>query len=257
MGSVLLDVRDRIAYCTLNRPGASNAIDESMLSGLARAAASVAKDEDVKALVIEGAGAAFCIGLDIGLLGRAFDDHPYFRDVLGRFKRVLLDIEALPVPVVASVNGTARAGGFELMLACDLVLVAGDARVADHHLAFGIVPGGGATQRAPRKIGDQRARELIYSARWLTGDEAVDAGLALRAVPRARLDDAVEELVSSFRARSRAALAATKAAMNEGASLPLDRALDVELEHFMRFLARPGSDEGYRAYVEKRAPEWP
>src|ERR1041384_3952854 len=153
MDSVLYEANDGVARATLNRPAAMNAIDEAMLSGLAEAVARVAADTSVKALILTAAGDAFCAGLDLELLGRAFADHGYFRDVLQRFHRVLLDLESLPVPVICAVNGLARAGGFELILACDLVLIADTARVADHHLAFGIVPGGGATQRAPRKLG--------------------------------------------------------------------------------------------------------
>lgn len=256
--SVLLDVRERVAYLTLNRPDAMNAIDEGVLEALPEALAHAADDENAKALVVSGAGDAFCVGLDIDLLGRAFANASYFRDVLERFKRILLDVEALPLPVIAAVNGLARAGGFELILACDLVIAAEEARVADHHLSFGIPPGGGATQRAPRKLGVQRARELIFTARWLSGREAAEIGLALRAVPRVSLAAAVEELVSAFRGRSRAALAATKAAMREGAALPLERALDVEIETFMRYLAEePTTTEGYRAYIEGRKPSWP
>lgn len=215
-------------------------------------------DPEVKALVISGAGEALCIGLDIALLGRAFDEPAYFKDVLERLKRILIEIESLPVPVVAAVNGLTRAGGFELLLACDLAIAASGARIADHHLAFGIVPGGGSTQRAPRKMGDQAARELIFTARWLTGDQAAERGLVLRAVPLPRLGEAVEELVSAFRTRSRTALAATKAAMNEGASLPLTQALDVETDVFMRYLTSdPNAAEGFRAYEDGRDPVWP
>ena len=229
-----------------------------MLAALPGALRRVREDPDVKALAVSGAGDAFCIGLDIGLLGRAFDEPAYFKDVLERLKRILVDLESLPVPVVAAVNGLTRAGGFELVLACDLAIIAAEARIADHHLAFGIMPGGGATQRAPRKIGDQRARELLFTARWLTGDEAAEYGLAVRAVPLSRLGDAVEDLVATFRLRSRTALAATKAAMNEGASLPLPRALDLETEVFMRYLTSdPQAAEGFRAYEAGRDPVWP
>lgn len=255
---VLFEARDRIGTLTLHRPDAMNGIDEAMLAALPHTLAAVAADPGVKALVITGAGDAFCVGLDIGLLERAFADLAYFRDVLERFKRVLLDLEALPVPVVAAVNGLARAGGFEMALACDLVLIANEARIADHHLSFGIVPGGGATQRLARRVGQQRAREIIFTARWVSGEEAAAIGLALRSVPRAELPDAVESLVGVFRDRSRPGLAATKAAMNEGAGLPLAQALDVEIDHFLRYLAEePTSREGFRAYVEKRAPSWP
>jgi enoyl-CoA hydratase/carnithine racemase len=236
MSAVVYEVRDRIGILTLNRPSALNAIDEEVLGALGELVKDAAADEDVK----------------------AFSEPAYFRDVLERFKTLLLGIESLPLPVVAAVNGTTRAGGFEIMLACDLVLVADEARIGDTHLAYGIVPGGGATQRLPRRIGHQRARELIFSGRWLDGPEAVALGLALRSVPRSDLPKAVEDLVATFRDRSRPALAATKAAMVAGASLPLAEALDVEIEHFMRYLEdEPTSGEGFRAFGERREPRWP
>ncbi|MGH3115149.1 MAG: enoyl-CoA hydratase/isomerase family protein, partial [Gaiellaceae bacterium] len=222
MSAVEYEVRDRIGYARLNRPRALNAIDEEVLAALAGLVETVAGDEDVKAFVLTGTGDAFCVGLDLGLLERAFADTAYFRDVLVRLKDLLLGLEALPMPVVAAVNGTTRAGGFEIMLACDLVLVADEARIGDTHLAYGIVPGGGATQRLPRLVGMQRARDLIYTGRWIDGCEAVEAGLALRSVPSAGLDTAVEELVGVFRNRSRAALAATKTAMRQGVTPALE-----------------------------------
>lgn len=254
---VSLDIRDRIAYLTLNRPEAMNAIDETLLDTAMALTRQAGEDQSVRAMVITGAGDAFCIGLDIGLLDRAFADTEYFRSVLLRFRRFLLGLESSPFPVVAAVNGRARAGGFELILACDLVLAAHEATIADHHLAFGIMPGGGSTQRAPRKLG-QRGRELIFTARWIDGAEAERIGLALRSVPRADLDAAVEELVSRLRPLSRPCLAATKAAMVEGADLPLEQAVDVEIDHFIRYVNTvPSSREGYLAFKEKREPVWP
>jgi enoyl-CoA hydratase/carnithine racemase len=255
--SILYEVRDRIGYATLNRPAALNAIDESVLFSLAGILAGVAADERVKALVVTGAGDAFCVGLDIGLLDRAFAEPPYFRDVLERLKQLLLDLERLPVPTVAAVNGLARAGGFELALACDMILAADDARIGDTHLQYGIVPGGGATQRVPRLLGRQRARELIFTGRWMDGAEAASIGLALRSVPPDDLAPAVEELVARFRKLSRPCLAATKAAMVAGEDLPLERALEEEIEHFMRYLEEEEtSREGFAASLERRAPVW-
>ncbi|HEX9712008.1 MAG TPA: enoyl-CoA hydratase/isomerase family protein [Actinomycetota bacterium] len=256
MTPVRLEQRDRIARLTLDRPEAMNALDEEVLAALPEAIASVA-DSDARALVITGAGDAFCVGLDIELLGKAFADPVYFRDVLERLKRILLDLEALPVPVIAAVNGLARAGGFELILASDLAIVASEARIGDTHLAFGIVPGGGAVARAPRRLGPQRARELLLTGRWISGDEAASYGLALRAVPRAALDDEVEQLCALLRPLSRSALAATKAAMNEAADKPLREALDIETDQFIRYLTtEPTAREGYQAFVEKREPRW-
>lgn len=254
---ILLDVRDGVAYLTLNRPHAMNAIDESVLTAFPAAAARAAADPTVRALVIEGAGDAFCVGLDIDLLGRAFGDHTYFADVLRRYRDVLLAIEDLPIPVIAAVTGLARAGGFELILACDLVIVASEARIGDTHVAFGLLPGGGATARAPRRLGWQRAADLLLTGRWMTGTETVEMGLAMRAVPRAELPAAVEEVVARIRGLSRAAITATKGAMRAGADVPARAALDVEIDHFARYLATaPKADEGYRSFVEKRKPAW-
>lgn len=257
MAAVEIETRDRVVHATLNRPDALNGITPEVMDGLEAAMAAVKTDPTAKALVIAGAGRAFSVGLDIDLLKEAFSDLTVFEATVRRLKRVLCDLEALEVPVVAAVNGLARAGGFELMLACDLVLVAADARVGDTHLSFGIVPGGGASQRLPRRIGHQRAREVILTGRWLTGTEAADIGLALRAVPGDQLAKEVDVLVDHFRPLSRPCLSATKAAMVEGQDLPLAHALDVELTHFLRFLAEvPDADEGYRAYVEDRPPVW-
>src|ERR1043166_7146696 len=113
MKAVDFRVSERIATATLTRSAARNAIDEDMLADLRAVVEKVRADEEIVALVIGGEGDAFCIGLDIDLLRRAFDEPPYFRDVLERYNQILLDLEALPVPVIASVNGLARAGGFE------------------------------------------------------------------------------------------------------------------------------------------------
>jgi enoyl-CoA hydratase/carnithine racemase len=250
MKTIRYEARDRIAYAALDRSAARNAIDEDMLADLGSTLERAGND-DVRALVLTGVGDAFCIGLDIGLLRRAFAEPAYFRDVLTRYEALLLGLEALPVPVIAAVNGLARAGGFEMILAADLAIVADEARIADHHLEFGIMPGGGATQRAPRKLGAQRARELIYTARWLTGAEAVAAGLALRSVPRAKLDAAVEELCAQLRTKSRAVLAETKRLIRDGEALPLRAALDLEIDRFMRYLEdEPTARDGFNAYIE-------
>lgn len=256
--AVLYEPRDRIGYLTLNRPDALNAIDETVLESFPKVLETAVSDQSIKALVITGAADVFCVGLDINLLTRAFEDLKYFRNVLEEFKNLLLQIEAAPLPVIAAVNGLARAGGFELILACDLVIAADEARIGDTHLAFGIVPGGGATQRAPRKLGHQLARELIFTGRWMKGTEAAEAGLALESVPRAGLDAAVDRLAEMLRPLSRPCLAQTKAAIKAGEDLPLEEGLDLELEYFIRFLEEePTSREGYNAYIERREPSWP
>lgn len=256
--SVTCVVHDRVATITIDRVEAMNAIDESVLDGLAAAVEQVRGDDDVVGVVVCSEGdKAFCIGLDIGLLGKAFDDHDYFEDVVHRYKDVLIGIESLPVPVIAVVDGLTRAGGFELLLACDLAIVSDDARIGDTHAAFGLLPGGGAAVRAPRKLGHQRAAELLLTDRWLSGAEAVEAGLAVRSVPRQQLDAAVGEVTTRLRKLPRAALAATKAAMVETRELPHREALEEELRRFRSYLdGEPLHREGYDSFVEKRKPSW-
>ena len=110
------------------------------------------------------------------------------------------------MPVIALVHGFVLAGGLELMLACDMAIAAEDARIGDQHVNFGLMPGGGSTQRLPRRIGMQRAMELLTTGRWLSGAEAAEWGLVRRAVPADTLDQELEALVSPLRTKSRPGL---------------------------------------------------
>lgn len=256
-GGLRTGVRERVVYVELDRPASLNAIDEAMVDALDGVLAAVESDTSIRAVVITGSGETFCVGMDLACLDRGFRDHTYFRRFLERLGAVLLRLEALPVPVVAAVNGLARAGGFEIMLACDLAIVADEARIGDNHTQFGVIPGGGATQRAPRRSGMQRAKELILTARWLDGREAVAYGLALRSVPRAQLATAVEELVDQFRNKSRDCLAAAKGAMRDGVQLGIGDGVKLEIDRFFAYLeASPDASEGYTAYRERRPPRW-
>lgn len=256
-GGLRIVERDRVVYVELDRPTSLNAIDEAMVDSLDGVLVAVEADPAIRAVVVSGSGDVFCVGMDLACLDRGFRDHAYFRRFLERLNAVLLRLEALPVPVVAAVNGLTRAGGFEILLACDLAIAADEARIGDNHTQFGVIPGGGATQRAPRRVGMQRARELILTARWLDGREAVDYGLALRSVPRARLAAAVEELVDQFRSKSRACLAAAKAAMSDGAQLGIADGVRLEVDRFFAYLeGSPDALEGFTAYRERRPPRW-
>jgi len=255
--TVRREERDRVLWLTLNRPRALNAVDEAMLDGLERGLAQVESSEDVRALVITGAGDAFSVGMDLACLDHGFADREWFRSFLERFNAALLALEHLPVPTVAAVNGLTRAGGFEILLACDLAVCADEARIADNHTPFGVMPGGGATQRAPRRLGMQRAKELIFSGRWLQGQEAEQLGIVLRSVPRVGLEAAVEELVGHFRDKSRDCLAATKAAITRGGDLDIQAGIRLEMHQFFDYLATsPDAAEGFRAYREHRTPVW-
>jgi enoyl-CoA hydratase/carnithine racemase len=237
--TIMLERCGASAWLTLNRPNALNATNETMHAELLHALADVGADPQVKALLITGAGEkAFCIGSDLAFLDEAFGSRNFglFREYLERLNRVFFTLEELPIPTIALVNGRARAGGFELILACDIAIVAEEALIGDVHTPYGHMPGGGATQRAARRVGLQRALELIYTGRWLTGSEAVEWGLALKAVPRAALRSEGEALVKRLAAPTRESLGFIKHAAYAGWDLPLRDGVALEIESYLRYL---------------------
>jgi len=238
--AVRFEVVDGAAWLTLDRPEALNAMTERMHKEIEHCCRSVREDDDIRSLVVTGAGdQAFCIGSDIQFLDDAYADGnlAVLRDYLERLNALLLGLESLPVPTIAVVNGKARASGFELILACDLVLVAEEARLGDVHTPFGHLPGGGATQRAARKIGMPRALELIWTGRWLSGQEAVAFGLALDAVPRAELHARTDALLAKLVDKPRAVLSSIKGTTLRGWDLPLQEAIALEANAYFEYVA--------------------
>ncbi len=258
MTCIRFEVSEGVGHILLDGPDTMNSITPEVLTALDDALDRVEADDRVRVLVIRGVDKAFSVGMDIEYLGDCFADPAgVFVPFTLRFHALLDRLEALEVPVIAAVNGLARAGGLELLLACDLVVAADSARVADTHIEFGIVPGAGATVRAVRKLGDQRARELLFTGRWFTAAEMVAQGLAIRSVPADQLDAAVAELAGTMNGRSPECLASMKRLVNVVGDLSRAEGLKAEQAEFARFHAEvPTSDEGYRAWVEKREPQW-
>ena len=255
--TILFEKKDRIAYLTLNRPQVLNALTFEMMGEINQALANVQNDRSINAVVITGNGRAFCVGADISLLTEAFNNPAQMRYFLETINQMLFNIEALPVPVISVVNGAARAGGFELILASDLAIASDEAKMGDNHTQFGVMPGGGGTQRAPRKIGMQRALELIYTAKWLTGQEAAEYGLVLRSVPAEKLSESLEEILVGLRQKSRDCLGFVKKAVVQGANLHLQDAVSLETRYFLEYLGTsPDLKEGFTAYLEKREPSF-
>jgi enoyl-CoA hydratase/carnithine racemase len=219
--------------------------------------ADVAGDQALKALVVRGEGRAFCAGADLLYFESAFRQPDQLSAYLQRLNGCLFQLEGLPFPTIAVVHGYALAGGLELMLACDLSLAAEDARLGDQHANFGLMPGGGSTQRLPRRIGMMRAMELLTTGRWLSGAEAAAWGLVLRAVPAAALDAELERLVAPLRDKSRPGLGWIKSVARRGQDLPLRDGIALERQAFAQYVATsPHPAEGIQAFKEKRQPRF-
>lgn len=208
---VLIEVDERVATVALHRPDSLNAITPSMLHELGDALDRLAHDDSVGMVVLTGSGRAFSAGVDLKALGGTPIVDGAVGDVLDLpARRVTGLLTTMPKITIARVNGFCFTGALELAIACDLVVVAEEAKLGDTHAKWGLRPTWGMSQRLIRLIGPARARDLSYTARTFTGAEAAAWGLAARAVPRDELDASVAQLAADVLANSPEALAASK-----------------------------------------------
>jgi enoyl-CoA hydratase/carnithine racemase len=190
------------ATITLNRPEVLNAFDFRMLRELARAAEDASWDDDIRVVVVTGAGRAFCVGADLRSWGEELLGNPgeYWK-WFGAFKDMHDKIREIGKPTVARINGICVGGGNELQMACDLAVMVEDAFIRHVGLEHGSVPAGGATQWLPIFVGDRRAREIIMLCEEIPARQAAEWGLVNRAVPAGELDAAVDHFVAKLAAK--------------------------------------------------------
>ncbi|HJQ83816.1 MAG TPA: enoyl-CoA hydratase-related protein [Candidatus Binatia bacterium] len=253
--SLRLTREGAVATLTVDRPRQLNALDAPTLREIARAVREIRRDEEVRALVVTGAGEkAFSAGADIAAMKAMApgDGHDYSR--LGH--EVLARLEALPIPVVAALNGVALGGGLELALACDLIVASERARVGQPEINLGLVPGFGGTQRLVRRVGLGRARELIYLGHAIGADEALRIGLVDRVAPPERLADEAARLAADLAAKAPLALAQAKRATAVAADADLATGCRYEIEAFGVAFAADDRVEGLTAFLEKRPAVW-
>jgi len=226
----------RVGTLTLNRPEAFNAITIELSRALETGVRELS--EHAGAIVIRGAGKNFCVGGDFKQMeALRAEGTEATRELFASFHRATAAIAAAPVPVIVAVHGLACAGGFELALAADIVLVSASAQLADIHANHAMVPGGGSTQRLPRRVGAQRALALILSGDRLSAAQAVDWGIAYASFPDAEFGEAVDAFAERLAAKDSAALARAKRLVRDGLELPLDQGIELELETVLEHLA--------------------
>ena len=200
--SILYEKAPPRATITLNRPDVLNAFDFRMLRELARACEAASWDDDIRTVVVTGAGRAFCVGADLKSWAADYLGNPkeYWK-WFGAFKDAHDKLREIGKPTVARINGIAVGGGNELQMACDLAVMVDDAFIRHVGLEHGSVPAGGATQWLPIFVGDRRAREIIMLCDEIPARQAEEWGLINRAVPAAELDGAVDEYVTKLAAK--------------------------------------------------------
>ena len=254
--AILVEKKGGIAKITLNRPDAMNGLDDQMLLDMEAALIDFESDGAVRVVVVTGAGRAFCAGADL----------KYQKTIIGHVDRVwaftrkaqqvMNMFEQLSKPVIAAVNGYAVAGGLEIMMCCDLAIAADSAKLGDGHANYGVVPGGGSSQRLPRTIGVKKAKELLYTGGFVQGQEAVDIGLVNKVVPADKLDEAVIEMASKISDKAPLALKAVKNLVNQGLQTDLYTGLELECQANVLNTTTEDYNEGLAAFKEKRKPEF-
>jgi enoyl-CoA hydratase/carnithine racemase len=248
----------RVAEITLNRPGAMNSISTELAGELARACAELGGDPETRAVVLSAAGErAFCAGADLKeRAGMTDEDIMRQRHAMRAVFGALL---AVPQPVVAAVHGFALGGGCELALSCDLVVADDTAVFGLPEVTVGLVPGGGGTQLALRRLGPGRAADLVLTGRKVGIDEAERLGLVDRRVPAGTGGPrrAALELAGQIAANSPVAVRAAKRALRHGWGVGLEAGLDIEDAAWRTAALSADRREGIAAFNQKRKPVWP
>jgi enoyl-CoA hydratase len=221
---VLVEQRDGVAVVTLNRPEAMNALSRALIAEYETAFDRLARDPSCDVIILTGAGRAFCAGLDLKELGGEAGDAGGPEPARGLVEPIL----ACAQPVIAAINGPAVTGGFELALACDILIASTAARFADTHARVGILPGAGLSQRLPRLIGISRAKELSLTGNYLSAETALAWGLVNRVVAPEELLLQCLALAQDMGSCLPSALRAVKRMIDEGYGMTFREALTME-----------------------------
>ena len=249
--TVLLEVKNGIGYITINRPEALNALSSQVLTDLNEVLDQVEKSEEIRVVIVTGAGEkAFVAGADIKEMDlmspiQAFEYMTFANNTFTR-------LSDLRQPTIAVLNGYALGGGMELALSTDIRIGFEKTVVGFPEVGLGIIPGFAGTQRMSRLIGTSRAKELIFTARTVKGQEAYDLGILNKLVPAEELLSSAEELAAAIMKNAPLAVEKAKHVIQVGAELPLKNAIRLETEAEALLFSTEDKLEGMRAFVEKR-----
>jgi len=242
--SVIYDKAGGVARVTLDRPAQMNAISPELLEDLDRVCDDVERDPAVKVMTLTGAGRAFCAGADLKVVQELSPDPVRWRGFLDLLHHVFNRIEALPQPVI------------ELVLVCDLAVADEGARIGDQHANFGLVAGGGGSQRLPRAVGLRRAKELMLLGGWLSAQQALDWGLVQRVAPAGRVAEVLDQIARELASLSLSAGRTAKALANRALDVDLGTGLALEKAMVAEHMRSADAVEGLRAFREKRKPQF-
>lgn len=248
------EFKDGIGYITINRPTKLNALNNQVLTELKDLIITKIKNfPEVKVVILTGEGEkSFVAGADIEFMSKLNSIQGLHFGDLGH--EVLGLLESLDQPIIAAVNGFALGGGCEISMACDMIYASDNAKFGQPEVKLGIIPGFGGTQRLARLVGLGRAKDLIYSGKIISAQEAKSIGLVCEVFPQAEFRAKVEEIAKQIMKNGLIAIRQAKRVMNKGVDLSLDSALELEKQAFAALFDSEDQKEGMKAFIEKRNP---
>ncbi len=248
-----------IAHLTLNAPERLNALSDEMLAALQSELDALRDDRSIRAVILSGAGKAFCAGHDLKQMtaGRQAEDggKAYFSDLFSRCARMMMSIQSLPQPVIAQVHGIATAAGCQLVATCDLAIAADTTRFGVNGVNIGLfcsTPMVALSRNIPRK----QAFEMLTTGKFISAHRAAELGLINRTVPEAELTQETMALAETLTAKLGAAVKIGKQAFYEQIQMPLDQAYAYTGEVMAQNMMHRDTEEGISAFIEKRPPNW-
>ena len=253
--NIIFQIKEQIATITFNRPKVLNALNEVSLKEFSHAIDEVALDEDIRVLILTGAGdKSFVAGADIteflkfnALKAKIFSEMGH---------GIVSKLQELPIPVIGAVNGFALGGGCEVVIACDFIYASENAMFGLPEINLGIIPGFGGTQRLSRLVGKNRAKEMIFTGKMISAAEAHAMGLVNKVCVQDQLMDEVLNVAKLIVSKGKISLRAAKQAINAGMDVDLNTGCRIEIDAFAICLASPDAKEGTQAFLEKRAADF-
>ncbi len=253
--NVIFEVKEGVGILTINRPKVLNALNPETLDEIDDVIKKVKEDESIRVLIITGAGdKAFVAGADISEFPKMTPLQAKIFSEKGH--KVFFEIESLPIPTIACVNGYALGGGCELALACDFIYASEKAKFGQPEINLGIMPGFGGTQRLSRIIGKAKTKELCMTGVQISAQEAKELGIVAQVFPHEELFDKTMEVAKSLAQKSRVALRQIKQTIDRGFDVDLKTGCSIEIEAFALTFSSSDAKEGTTAFLEKRKPNF-
>jgi len=251
--TLISEIRDNVAYITLNRPERLNAFDMKLGEELYKVLHDINSKREIRAVVIKGTGKGFCGGGDVKEMYAAKDKSKFLRDLTKVIHKCVIEMRTMEKPIIAGVNGHAFGAGLSLALACDIIIALKEAKFSSAFIGIGLAPGCG-TQFFTKLIGYHKACEYILTSKTFTAEKALEIGIINKLVDSNELDSAVEDFVSKFRILAPIAVGKAKMLINKSMENDMVSHLDLESKTASFVAGTKDFNEGVTAFVEKRKP---